>query len=304
MIVCFFSSFSNSKNTKDVYERLNEMNPPDPSYFRDWNAYQKSSDPRKMYFTTPEEGKPYTHVVLLNGAMPRLDNIPKKNVLGLAFEPLPFLNLPPSFYEYAKQHIGRYFIGDVNPSMPSCFREHFSYMWHCPVPSNNFVTKERLMSIMVSNKSFAPGHQLRHRLVQTILQSGWPIDIYGNGCDFYSGGDSRLKGKFVEQEPYEDYHFHIAIENYETAHYFSEKIMNPLLYQSTPIYWGCRNIHTYFPNSLYSWGDWEQGIQQIQQILKDPWSYKKKIDVQQVHETINLSKHLYDIFSTDNVKEE
>lgn len=301
MIVCFFSSFSTSQNTKDVYERLGCLvNSSNPSYFQDWDAYQKSDDPRKMYFTTPEEGKPYTHVVLLNGAMPRLDNIPKKKVLGLAFEPLPFLNLPPSFYEYASQHIGQYFIGDVYPSMPSCFHERFSYMWHCSVPSYNPISKERLMSIMVSNKNFAPGHQLRHQLVQTILQSGLPIDIYGNGCELYPGGDSRIKGKFVEQEPYEDYHFHIAIENYETAHYFSEKIMNPLLYQCTPIYWGCRNIHAYFPNSLYSLGSWEQ----IQQIIKDPWSYKKKIDVQQVHETINLSKHLYDIFSTDNVKEE
>ena len=34
---------------------------------------------------------------------------------------------------------------------------------------------------------------------------------------------SQLKGDFVNHEPYLDYNFHIAIENIQSNHYFSEK---------------------------------------------------------------------------------
>ena len=49
---------------------------------------------------------------------------------------------------------------------------------------------------------------------------------------------------------YNDYKFHVCIENFSTPHYFSEKIINPLRCNTTPIYWGCKNIHSYFDDAV------------------------------------------------------
>ena len=45
--------------------------------------------------------------------MPRIPaHIPKKNVIGLAYEPIFYLGLTEQFIEYAKANIGTYYIGD------------------------------------------------------------------------------------------------------------------------------------------------------------------------------------------------
>tara|TARA_R110002110_G_scaffold166273_1_gene366857 strand:- start:435 stop:815 length:381 start_codon:yes stop_codon:yes gene_type:complete len=40
--------------------------------------------------------------------------------------------------------------------------------------------------------------------------------------------------------------FHICIENQQVKHYFTEKLIDPLLTYTIPIYWGCPNIGAYF----------------------------------------------------------
>ena len=47
-----------------------------------------------------------------------------------------------------------------------------------------------------------------------ILKHELPIDIYGRGCINYIKFHSPyIKGNFENLEPYENYDFHIAIEN-------------------------------------------------------------------------------------------
>jgi len=40
--------------------------------------------------------------------------------------------------------------------------------------------------------------------------------------------------------------FHICVENVSTRHYFTEKIIDPFLTDTIPIYWGCPNIGDFF----------------------------------------------------------
>jgi len=134
---------------------------------------------------------------------------------------------------------------------------------------------------MISQKKFAPGHQYRHHLAEAILRSNLPIDIFGRGHIYYQNRkDDRIKGDFKELEPYEEYDFHIAIENFRSNHYFTEKIMNPLICNTTPIYLGCHNIDLYFKDQIiHLSGNLENDIIMIQTILRNPDQYKKKIDV-------------------------
>lgn len=285
----FFSNFCDSSICKSHYERVCEVN--------------KMSDygiNKRIYITT---GDDYTHAIILNTAMPVLKkSIHKQNVIGLAFEPPPYLRLTREFIEYAERNIGKYFIGLTTNHLPNLFKEHYSYIWHI-TPLDYIPQKNKVMSIMVSEKSFAPGHKYRHTLIQNILEARFPIDIYGSGCKAYSMAnayrkDSRLKGPFKDLEPYENYNFHISIENFQTNAYFSEKITNVLLCGATPIYWGCKNILDYFPNNvIILTGEIEKDMIILRDILINPTKYKAQINVGLIKERLNLLKNVDKLFA-------
>jgi hypothetical protein len=252
--------------------------------------------PDKKIFIT--NGDDYTHVILLNTAMPSIpSHIPKSNVIGFAFEPPRFLNLTQQFVDYAKRYIGRYYIGELN-GLSEPFVERYSHMWYNP-PLKEEPIKTKIMSLMVSEKMDQLGHTYRHQLVNKILETNLPIDIYGRGCRFYSFlGDDRVKGEFSEIEPYEYYDFHVCIENIPLNHYFSEKIMNPLLTSTTPVYLGCRNIDSYFKDSvIVLTGNINRDMDLLNNICREPEKYKKAIDVQMVKDRIYLLNNVDELFS-------
>tara|TARA_B100000886_G_scaffold334007_1_gene288899 strand:- start:952 stop:1809 length:858 start_codon:yes stop_codon:yes gene_type:complete len=278
----FFSSFGDATKIGPTLERLCET-----EYMSNYG--------KNIQITN---GDDYTHVFILNTAMPKLkEGFPKSNVVGLAFEPIYFLGLTPEFVKYAEENIGRYFIGDKK-NLPDVFVEHFGYMWYC-TPCRSIPEKTKPMSIMISEKGKTFGHLYRHELVKEILKTDLPIDIYGRGCGFYKFYDPRIKGQFEELEPYTDYEFHICIENIETHSYFSEKIMNPLLNGTTPIYLGCKTIESYFGNIITLSKNVENDMNLIKNIIKNPSEYKKDINLEKVKDKIYLYRNLDKIFDVD-----
>lgn len=274
-----FCPFSSSKNCKEIYERIN--------YSHEIDFYGKD---KKVYITDEDD---YTHAIIINTIMPILNNIPKENVIGLAFEPIPFLGLSQSFIEYTQKHIGKYYIGDKY-DLPEPFVEHFGYMWHSR-PIKEIVNKPNLMSIVVSNKRYAPGHIYRHILIDQIIKLGLPIDIYGNGSNLYSY--NRVKGSFNDVEPYENYLYSICIENYECNHYFSEKIITPLMYNCMPIYIGCKNIASYFDNIIKLTGNVEQDILILINIISNPTKYYTPTYNEKNIKTVNLIENVEKLYS-------
>jgi hypothetical protein len=278
-----FSSFGKSENCKDIYERLCES-----------TIIKNYGIDKDINITNDDD---YTHVLILNTAMPKLpSNIPKKNVIGLAFEPIVFLGLTEEFVNYAIKNIGKYFIGD-KMGLPEPFTEYFSFMWYNP-PLKQTPDKKKLISMMVSEKTSEDGHKYRHALIQKILQTDLPIDIYGRGCQYYYHlNDPRIKGEFTESEPYNDYQFHICIENCISNHYFSEKIINPLLVNTTPIYIGCKNINNYFPNMVISMmGNLSSDIELLCKITDNPELYKSSIDIEKVKDKIYFLRNIKNIY--------
>jgi hypothetical protein len=274
-----FCPFSESKICKEVYEKINYANE-NPFYGKI----------KKIYITDEDE---YTHAIIINTIMPEL-KIPKENVIGLAFEPIQFLGLTQEFINYAIKHIGKYFIGDKF-DLPNPFIEHFGYMWHSRPPAE-IIVKPNLMSIVVSKKKSAPGHIYRHKLVEKIIELGLPIDIYGHGSEMYSY-NNRIKGSFNDVEPYEKYEFSICIENYVSNHYFSEKIITPVLYNCNPIYLGCRNIESYLNNIIKLSGEINKDILLINDIISNKTKYYKKTYNDQNINNVNLIQNIEEIFS-------
>jgi hypothetical protein len=281
MKIKIFSPFASSTLCKEKYEKNCLVNSID--------FYGKD---KKIYLTADED---YTHVIIINTIMPKLKDIPKENVIGLAFEPIYFLGLSPQFIEYAKKYISKYFIGD-KLDLPEPFVEHFGYMWYSR-PPKEITNKSKLMSIIVSEKKFASGHIYRHTLVELIIQHKLPVDIYGRGSTNYKY--DRVMGKFDNVEPYEDYMFSVCIENYVSNHYISEKVMSPLMYNCTPIYLGCKNINSYVENVISISGNANQDIETIIKILGNPQLYYRKTYTERNIQAVNLIQHVESLYSVE-----
>jgi len=276
-----FSGFGDTTQCKGIFERLCQSHNM-PNY-----------GPNKEIYITNDDD--YTHAIIMNVAMPPL-TIPKDRVIGIAFEPPALMpQWSTTFMTYAQNHIGRYYIGDAS-GLPAPFTTGYCYQWHITPPEKP-IWKDRLMSIMVSDKTFAPGHQYRHTLVKAILASDLNIDIYGRGCKYYSmNRDPRVKGDFTENEPYERYHFHICIENFSLPDYTSEKYTNSVLWSTTPIYWGATNA--LFPEeTIRLSGDVEKDMALIRDILYKPAEYKREFDQERIRNRLSLLKNLDKIFS-------
>jgi hypothetical protein len=260
-----------------------------------------NSDPEynvKYCFTNSDD---YTHAILVNTPMPKL-TIPKENVIGISFEPVQYLGLTHNFIAYAEQYIGKYLIGN-KLDLQRPFVEAFSYLTHMTPLKEKIQNKPKTMSIMISQKTNAPGHQYKHELVRLILKSNLPIDIYGRGCSSYTSVDERIKGGFENQKVMlEDYKYHICIENFRTPHYFSEKIMDSLLSNTIPIYLGCENIEHYFPKQIiHLTGDAVKDYKLIKNICNTPDEYQHILDIDKVKHTISIKRLIENNFYTDSV---
>jgi len=206
-------------------------------------------------------------------------------------------NQDQQFIDYVSKYVSKYYIGEKY-NLPEEFVEGDGYVPHCSLP-RHIINKNKMMSIMISQKMFAEGHVYRHKLARIIIDNNLPIDIYGRGCKLYDSNDNNdlLKGEFNDNEHIENYLFHIAIENTQHPHYYTEKIKNPLLHGTNVIYLGCTNIFNYLPdNGIYLLtGNIQTDMNLIISILKDWKTYYKQINRPQILENISIKKLINDL---------
>lgn len=243
----------------------------------------------------------YTHAVVINDVMPEL-KVQKDKVIGLAWEPNPFLNLTPQFINWCQEHVSAYYIGQKG-NLPDPFIEHFNYKTR-ELIREPLKPKTKFASIIFSGKNMLYGHKYRNTLVVECLRRGLPVDVYGRGCGLLSVNDSRIKGGFERNSatPYNEYLFHFAIENCSINEYVSEKILNCFYTNTIPIYYGAKKINDYFPNScIQLTGSLERDIPLIIDIFQNPGKYIQQIDIRKYKdhiETADLANHLLKKFGT------
>ncbi len=281
-------------------------------YFNIYKLFYDNDYNIKYKFTHDNN---YTHAILLNKAMPEL-SIPKENVVGLAHEPPELLQLTNkidanevdyNFIEYVKKYIGKYYIGN-RYDLPDEFVEGYGYLGHIPI-SKTPLCKTKIMSLMISEKDWTYGHRYRHQLAKVIMDNNLPIDIHGRGCKLFEPNNA-LKGEFDDNSRLVDeYLFTIAVENTNHPHYFSEKVINPLIRGTNVIYLGCTNIREYFKKDLDSTpqltcsnntsdndgygiylltGDINDDMNVIVKILNDWKKYYVKINTESIVKVVNI----------------
>ena len=231
-----------------------------------------------------------THLLVFNNNfnLNIISKFPKENILGLSHEPVEVLRLSKKNCEFINKHIFRYNIGYNVDSKYNSFVNYCGFLFHSPHRSKYFdktvFEKKRKMSIIFSDKKFLPGHIYRHKLVEKILNSDIDVHIFGRGCTTNTcnvfSNDKRIKGKFKRDEPYENYHFTIAIENTRHESYISEKFTNSIANNTIPIYHGARKIDEYFgENCCYKLsGNVDEDMKLIKSICEDIEKYKLSLE--------------------------
>ena len=119
----------------------------------------------------------------------------------------------------------------------------------------SFFSKKDRVSWVTSNASHKEGHKLRMAFKTFLIDQEFGFDLFGRGFN-------PINDKFDGIFPYK---YSIAIENYSCDDYWTEKIADCFLSWTIPIYWGAKNILSYFP---------EKSI-----ILIDPSDHKKSLNI-------------------------
>lgn len=93
--------------------------------------------------------------------------------------------------------------------------------------------KTKNVSMILSDKTTLPGHQLRH----AIAAAGLPIDLYGPGYTPIG---------YEKSIAYRDYRYAVVVEACKAENWFTEHLIDALAFGCVPFYWGCPNIGEYF----------------------------------------------------------
>jgi len=121
------------------------------------------------------------------------------------------------------------------------------------IPEKKFV-----VSFIVGEKNFAPGHRLRRDIwmeypnihIPTAFYRGpnTPLPIFEGTHEIGPPTGKRGGSKDIL---FTTPMFHISIENCKRRYYFTDKLLDCFLSKTVPIYWGCSNIDEYFdPNGI------------------------------------------------------
>lgn len=97
-------------------------------------------------------------------------------------------------------------------------------------------SKTKNMSLIASTKRSTDGHRLRHEIAAWCAAGGEDVDLLGRA---YRPIDAKEDGLV-------DYRYSVVIENAREIGYFTEKLIDSLLCETVPIYWGAPDIGRYF----------------------------------------------------------
>ena len=121
--------------------------------------------------------------------------------------------------------------------------------------------KTRPVSVFCSTASVTPEHQLRLAFVEKLSAH------FGSYLDWFGNGVNPLPEKWDGLYPYQA---SIVLENRITPGMFTEKIFDPLLTWTVPLYWGAPDIQNYFPlvdDQILDLRDFAAAIRKIEDVL-------------------------------------
>lgn len=234
----------------------------------------------------PPDG-PCDYVVVITRA-PRPTTVicPPENVWAIIDEPPNELT---RHYHRGFREYGRVFMQDLNvrdprhvlsqPALPWLIDKDYDFLMSCPVPE-----KTKTLSWVTSNRNDTGGHRLRMRFLNRLREQV-DFDLYGRGFE-------PLENKWEGIAPYR---YSIAVENFHTPYYWSEKLVDCFLSWAMPIYSGSSQIENYFPKEALVRIDIRdpQAVEQVREtIASDRWER----NLEAISEARQLILNRYQLF--------
>ena len=128
-------------------------------------------------------------------------------------------------------------------------------------------SKTRFMSLIASKKRDQPGHILRHELADWCAKEQPEVDLLGLAYEPIDRKEDGLAS----------YHYSIIIENCQETGYFTEKLVDCLLCNTVPIYWGAPDIAEYFePEGMMICNSVEEMREAIAKANPDDYKRRRK----------------------------
>lgn len=104
-------------------------------------------------------------------------------------------------------------------------------------------TKQKLLSVICSNKAVTPDHRKRLEFVASLKAAfGDQIDVFGRG----------IRDMDDKSEAILPYKYHIVLENDHSDYFMTEKIADAFLGWSYPIYFGGSEAYHRFPEGSFT----------------------------------------------------
>jgi len=147
--------------------------------------------------------------------------------------------------------------------------------------------KDRLVSVITSDKTMTKGHRVRLDFVRKLQKE------LGDDLDVFITSNMGLEDKW---EAIGRYRYHIALENSIYPDYWSEKLADPILGLSYPIYHGCPNASDYLPPESFASIDINDFDGSLAMIRKVIYSNKREKNLDALREAKRMILDRYNIF--------
>lgn len=174
---------------------------------------------------------------------------------------------------------------------------HLPAFWWLDMNYNEILNyqhrKTELLSIIDSGKQLISGHRNRVRFLNGLIEYLPFLKVHSYGYGYNKPLPHRDKTTGLLK-----YKYHIAIENCRTHYYFSEKITDAFLTLTIPFYYGCYNIHKYFPPQSYVDIDITDPVSACAKIKETIYSDYYEQNIQYLLEARDLVLNKYNIWPT------
>lgn len=146
------------------------------------------------------------------------------------------------------------------------------------VEDHNLYPKSKTVNIFASGKNYAPGHKIRHKVIELLKDR---IDVFGYG---YNPVDYKIDGL-------KDYKYSITIENCIEDEYWTEKLIDNFVTGTIPIYFGPKYIGRFFnTNGVLFAQSIEEIIKQIDFIESNPDHYNSQVVQDAIRQNFESAK--------------
>lgn len=228
----------------------------------------------------------YTHLIVWNNYEPSLIRVPKERVYGIVTEPKWSYFYNPKLPEYCNkvfhhqadkweypnvvQHVlmGLHHCWDKRFKGEIMFAEqNTKRLIEQPHP------KDRLLSIIINNhhgsfqEDFSDSlYRKREALVEKLLMSDLEFDMFGIDWDTK---DPRFKGFVInKKDGLSRYKYTLSLENSSSDGYVTEKFIDAILCNTTPIYNGHPTVFNHYGDKCCEYLHYDGNeIEQIRKII-------------------------------------